>query len=629
MSIRAKIYSVVCLLGAICVFIGGMAWFVLVQYDAKLAAYRNMADRAFLGEHLNRQVTAVVMEARGIYASANPEKAKKFADGLLEQLDGIDATLKEWRPLIPAEELKTFEAVVARSAQFRQFRSETARLGTTVSIEAANEQGNNEANRENRKAFQAEIDAVVKVDRDNLEAIKSDIHGFRSTMTAVVLVTVLAGLVIGGAAAFRIASTQISRPIHDLTGTMTRLADGDLEVEIPYEGRRDEIGKMSHAVAIFRKNAIAVRDMNAGDKAAQQRTMRFQSDAARLVEAAAAGDFTMRLTSDYQTEDLNRSAGLMNTLLTSVGAGVDEVSAVAASLARGDLTRSMQGSFQGAFAQLQQNLNAALGHLRQSLGQVRDSTSEITQHSHELRHASENLSRRTEQQAAALEETSAALEEITSAVKSSAQRAEQVTQTVREATVSAKQSASVVRDAVDAMGRIESASNEITQIINVIDEIAFQTNLLALNAGVEAARAGEAGKGFAVVAQEVRELAQRAALAAKDIKGLINKSGEEVTMGVKFVQATGTSLAEIESRVLKINEDIQAIATASREQSIGLQEVSSAINQMDQVTQQNAAMVEETAAVTEQLDLGANGLSAAVSQFVINGEQERRSRYAA
>ena len=629
MSIRAKIYSVVCLLGAICVLTGAMAWFVLVQYDAKLASYRNMADRAFLGEHLNRQVSTVVMEARGIYAAANPEKAKKFADGLMEQLDGIDATLKEWRPLVPDAELKPFEAVVARAAEFRTFRAETARLGTEVSIEAANEQGNNDANRANRKAFQAEIDAVVKIDRDNLENIKGDIHSFQTTMAAMVLVTVLAGLVIGGAAAFRIATTQISRPIQELTGTMTRLADGDLDVAIPYEGRKDEIGQMSHAVSVFRKNAIVIRDLSADEKAVQQMTQRFQADAAKLVESAVAGDFTARLPESYQREDLNRFAGLMNRLLTSVGSALDEVRAVSDSLAHGDLTRPMQGQFQGAFAHLQQNLNAALDHLRQSLGQVRNSTGDLTQYSYELRHASENLSRRTEQQAAALEETSAALEEITSAVKNSAQRAEQVTRTVTEATVSAKQSASVVRDAVEAMGRIESASNEITQIINVIDEIAFQTNLLALNAGVEAARAGEAGKGFAVVAQEVRELAQRAAHAAKDIKGLITKSGEEVNRGVKFVQATGTSLAEIESRVLKINDDIQAIATASREQSIGLQEVSSAVNQMDQMTQQNAAMVEETAAVTEKLDDGATELSTTVGQFVIDREAESRSRYAA
>jgi methyl-accepting chemotaxis protein len=186
---------------------------------------------------------------------------------------------------------------------------------------------------------------------------------------------------------------------------------------------------------------------------------------------------------------------------------------------------------------------------------------------------------------------------------------------VGEATRSAKQSGEVVRNAVDAMGRIQQASNEITQIINVIDEIAFQTNLLALNAGVEAARAGEAGKGFAVVAQEVRELAQRAASAAKDIKGLITKSSDEVAVGVKYVQATGESLADIEARVLKINDHIHSIATAAREQATGLNEVSTAVNQMDQVTQHNAAMVEESSAATHKLKAEADSLASLVARF--------------
>ncbi|MBB4063088.1 methyl-accepting chemotaxis protein [Gellertiella hungarica] len=629
MSIRARIYLVVGLMGAICLFVGGMAAFVVLQFDAKLASYRNMADRAYLGEHLNRQVSAVVMEARGIYAAANTEKAKKFADGLLEQLDGIDETLKNWRPLVPAEDMAAFEAVVARAAEFRTFRSETARLGTQVSIEAANEQGNNEANRANRKAFQAEIDAVVQKDRETLTAIEADIEGFRSTMLVVLLASVAAGLAVGGGAAFRIATREISGPIQALTGTMTRIANGDLEGSIPYEGRPDEIGQMSAAVAVFRKNALDIRSISADDRQAREHNAAFQESVAGLVQAANGGDFSARLTRDYGRDDLNQLAASLNALVSGVGTALGEMGTVIHSLANGDLTRSMRGQYAGAFAELQSNMNHALQRLQQSLGTVQHATGEIGRNAYELREASDNLAKRTEQQAASLEQTSAALEEITSAVKASSNRAEKVTVTVQEATHSAKQSASIVRDAVDAMGRIEAASSEITQIINVIDEIAFQTNLLALNAGVEAARAGEAGKGFAVVAQEVRELAQRAALAAKDIKGLITKSGEEVTLGVKHVQATGAALAEIESRVVRINEDIHAIATAAREQSIGLHEVSSALNQMDQVTQQNAAMVEETAAVTGRLNEEAEGLQSLVSAFTITGNERSAGRRAA
>ncbi|MDF1631726.1 methyl-accepting chemotaxis protein [Mycoplana sp. MJR14] len=615
MKIRAKIYLIVGVMGMLSVLMGAMALGVVHQYDQELRNYETAADRAYLGESLNRQVTAVVMESRGIYSSATTEQAAKFADGIRKGLDAIDQTLTSWRPKVPADQLAVFEAVVSRAAEFRMFRMETARLGTEVSPQAANEQGNNDANRANRKAFQQEIDAVVKVDRDDLAVIKADIANFKAMMLAIVLATVVIGLAAGGGAAFYVATNHISRPIQNVTSTMKQLAAGDLSTEVPYAGRKDEIGEMAAAVSVFRQNAIEVRDLNAQEQALREKSADLQSSIASVVHAAAAGDFKQRIDKDYGNDDLNRFAASVNELVSSVDTGINETRRVIAALAEGDLTGSMNGSFQGAFAELQTNVNNTLATLQKAMREVRASTDSINANSGELRNASDDLSRRTEQQAAALEETSAALEEITAAVKNSTDRAQEATVMVGEATQSAKQSGEVVRNAVDAMGRIEQASNEITQIINVIDEIAFQTNLLALNAGVEAARAGDAGKGFAVVAQEVRELAQRAASAAKDIKGLINKSSEEVATGVRYVQATGTSLADIEQRVLKINDHIHSIATAAREQATGLQEVSTAVNQMDQVTQHNAAMVEESSAATHKLKAEADSLASLVSRF--------------
>ncbi|MFD1329307.1 methyl-accepting chemotaxis protein [Mycoplana ramosa] len=622
MKIGTKIYLIVGVMGLISILIGGMALGVVYQYSQKLRQYENAADRAFLGEHLNRQVTAVVMEARGVYGSATTEKAKKFADGILKELDGIDRTLGEWKPKVPQAQVPAFEAVVSRAAEFRAFRAETARLGTDVSPQAANEQGNNEANRANRKAFQEEIDAVVKADRENLDAIKADISAFEALMLTLVLSTVVVGLAAGGGAAFYVATNQLSRPIQNVTETMKRLASGDLSTEVPYGGRKDEIGDMAAAVAVFRQNAIEVRDLNAQEQVLREKSADLQSSIAMVVNAAAAGDFKQRITKDYGNGDLNRFAASINELVGSVDAGINETRRVIALLAEGDLTGTMNGSFQGAFAELQTNVNGTLAALQGAMREVRASTDSIHANSGELRTASDDLSKRTEQQAAALEETSAALEQITAAVKNSTERAQEATVMVGEATRSAKQSGEVVRNAVDAMGRIEQASSEITQIINVIDEIAFQTNLLALNAGVEAARAGDAGKGFAVVAQEVRELAQRAASAAKDIKGLITKSSDEVAVGVKYVQATGESLSDIENRVLKINEYIHSIATAAREQATGLQEVSTAVHQMDQVTQHNAAMVEESSAATHKLNAEADSLASLVSRFRTGGAQQ-------
>ncbi|GMB81042.1 methyl-accepting chemotaxis protein [Shinella zoogloeoides] len=615
MKIRGKIYLIVGVMGLISVLIGGIAVHVVSEYSDKLRQYENAADRAFLGEHLNRQVTAVVMEARGIYAAKDAEGAGKFAEGIARELDGIDKTLNEWRPLVPAEQKAAFEAVVARAAEFRTFRTETARLGSEGSIAAANEQGNNEGNRANRKAFQKEIDAVVETDNQNLAAIRGDIEAFETLMLMLVLGTVGAGLVIGGGTAFYIATNELSRPIQNVTETMKRLAGGDLETEVPYAGRKDEIGEMAGAVAVFRQNAITVRDLNAQEQILREKSADLQSSIAAVVHAAAAGDFSSRIAKDYQNDDLNRFARSVNELVAGVEEGIAETRRVIGALAEGDLTQTMDGSFRGAFAELQQNVNTTLATLQSTMREVRASTDAINANSGELRTASDDLSKRTEQQAAALEETSAALEEITAAVKNSTERANEASVMVGEATQSAKQSGAIVRNAIDAMGRIEQASSEISQIISVIDEIAFQTNLLALNAGVEAARAGEAGKGFAVVAQEVRELAQRAASAAKDIKGLITKSGDEVSVGVRYVQETGTALSDIESRVVTINDRIHSIATAAREQATGLQEVSTAINQMDQVTQHNAAMVEETSAATHKLKGEADSLAGLVARF--------------
>ena len=615
MKIRGKIYLIVGVMGLISVLIGGIAVHVVSEYSEKIHQYENASDRAFLGEHLNRQVTAVVMEARGIYASKDTDGAAKFAEGIGKVLDDIDVTLEKWRPLVPEEQKAAFDAVVTRAAEFRTFRTETARLGTTVSIAAANEQGNNEGNRANRKAFQQEIDAVVETDNQNLAAIKDDIAAFEMLMLTLVLGTVGAGLVLGGSVAFYIATNELSRPIQNVTETMKRLAGGDLDAEVPYAGRKDEIGEMAGAVAVFRQNAITVRDLNAQEQILREKSADLQSSIATVVHAAAAGDFSSRISKDYQNEDLNRFARSVNELVAGVEEGVAETRRVIGALAEGDLTQSMDGSFRGAFAELQQNVNTTLATLQRTMREVRASTDAINANSGELRTASDDLSKRTEQQAAALEETSAALDEITVAVKNSTERANEASVMVGEATQNAKQSGAIVRNAIDAMGRIEQASSEISQIISVIDEIAFQTNLLALNAGVEAARAGEAGKGFAVVAQEVRELAQRAASAAKDIKGLITKSGAEVSVGVKYVQETGVALSDIEDRVVTINERIHSIATAAREQATGLQEISTAINQMDQVTQHNAAMVEETSAATHKLKGEADGLADLVARF--------------
>jgi methyl-accepting chemotaxis protein len=284
-------------------------------------------------------------------------------------------------------------------------------------------------------------------------------------------------------------------------------------------------------------------------------------------------------------------------------------------LARGDLTASIDADFAGAYRQLKEDFNAAVGSLREAMASIADATGAIDAGSHEISGASDDLSKRTEQQAASLEETAAALDQITATVRRTADGAQQASAVVTTARQEAVRSGDVVSGAVAAMGEIEKSSTEISQIIGVIDEIAFQTNLLALNAGVEAARAGDAGRGFAVVASEVRALAQRSAQAAKEIKSLISTSGDQVKTGVNLVGQTGKALGAIVEKVAEIHGLVGEISASAQEQATALGEVNTAVNQMDQMTQQNAAMVEQSTAAARALRGEAGRLSSLVGRF--------------
>jgi len=308
---------------------------------------------------------------------------------------------------------------------------------------------------------------------------------------------------------------------------------------------------------------------------------------------------------------------------TDVTARVKTVQSIGEALKRvasGDLGFRLDEPFQPDFETIRADLNATIEQLGSTITSVSFVAQAIDAGSQEISHSADDLSKRTEQQAASLEETAAALDEITANVSLSSKRVEEARTVAIQANTNASESGRVVNDAVNAMQRIEQSSNEITNIIGVIDEIAFQTNLLALNAGVEAARAGDAGKGFAVVAQEVRELAQRSASAAKEIKRLIQASTNEVSGGVKLVSETGDALKKIGDYIVTINQHMDAIATSAQEQSTGLSEVNGAVNQMDHVTQQNAAMVEETNAASATLANESAKLRTLISHFNLGNQ---------
>lgn len=395
------------------------------------------------------------------------------------------------------------------------------------------------------------------------------------------------GMLAIGVAIMWLVARSIAEPIGAMTAAMSSLANDNLEASIPGVGRADEIGKMADAVQVFKENGLKTRDL---EKSAENNRKSTEAERVRIAELDA------------------KRAEEMGFATASLAHGLK-------SIAAGDLTFKFNEPFAPDYEALRADFNAAVAQLRDAMVSVAQATTAIDDGSRELSQAANDLSKRTEQQAAALEETAAALDEITVNVTSSTTRAQEARAVAVAANSAARKSGEVVAEAVDAMKRIETSSNQISNIIGVIDEIAFQTNLLALNAGVEAARAGEAGKGFAVVAQEVRELAQRSAQAAKEIKRLIRNSSSEVEGGVRLVQETGTALKAIEEYVATVNSHMDAIATSAQEQSLGLSEVNSAVNQMDQTTQQNAAMVEEASASSTSLASEAEKLRQLVGQF--------------
>ncbi len=316
--------------------------------------------------------------------------------------------------------------------------------------------------------------------------------------------------------------------------------------------------------------------------------------------------------------DMNGKVFKVVKFATDVTGRVENVEALAGALTKladGDLTTHLATPFIPSLDRVRTDLNNAIVKLRSAMQAVGENAQTISAGSNQISSAANDLSKRTEQQAASIEETAAALEEITTTVADSSRRADEAGRMVADTRENAEKSGEIVRKAIAAMGQIEGSSKEISNIIGVIDDIAFQTNLLALNAGVEAARAGDAGKGFAVVAQEVRELAQRSAKAAKEIKALINTSGEQVKSGVQLVGQTGQALEQIVRQVHEINVNVSAIVEAAKEQATGLKEINTAVNVMDQGTQQNAAMVEESTAASNSLAKEAAALFSLIGQF--------------
>jgi methyl-accepting chemotaxis protein len=476
--------------------------------------------------------------------------------------------------------LKPHLVIPQMQALVRQFEDEwaayRARSEQMVALSRLNQSAEALANfRANRAVFDKMNDTADAMQlfqsntMDRLSAEAEDSYRFsRNVIIAAVIGTAL--LIV---ALLMTLVRAIATPLSGVTHVLGELGKGNLSVNVTTSDRRDEVGALTVATQDLRDQLLAA-----------ERAKEEQAD----------------------------------VIVSSIGTGLTQ-------LAEGDLTARIDANLAGKFAPLKQDFNRAVEALQSTMTEVARATSGIHTGSTEIRQASDDLSRRTEQQAASLEETAAAMNQITTTVRQTAEDASRANQEVTEARSDAEESGRIVRSAVEAMGGIERSSAEISEIISVIDGIAFQTNLLALNAGVEAARAGDAGKGFAVVASEVRALAQRSAEAAKDVKDKITASSEQVEAGVEMVGETGKALERIVGRVTKISALVESIALAADQQSTGLTQVNTAVSEMDGVTQQNAAMVEEATAAARSLAGEADELARQVARFKLEADRNSRA----
>ncbi|WP_341910794.1 methyl-accepting chemotaxis protein [Ferrovibrio terrae] len=608
----------------------------IMTYDGKVDDLTDTAYRALYAEKINGLVNAVVMESRGIYMSKDTEAAKPFAKNLLGHLAEMEKLIPLYEKTQQADRLQAFQERKKTLQDFITFRRETARLGAEVSPAAANEQGNNDANRANRRLVNEQLVEASERNAKAINAMVDELHAFgdREVPLLIGLSSAIAFLTI--AFGLAISVLTITRPIAKLANGMNVLARGDTGAEVYGAGRKDEIGQMAGSVQVFKDNMIA-REKAEADIAEQRRATEEQRSArearerkaieeiSELCDKAAAGNLDTRLNEADKEGFLLTISQRLNGLTGMLQDVTAELATVTGSMAQGDLTKDIRGEYHGIFGTVKDGVNAMAAKLRDIASRLNESAMLVKDASAEISTGSQDLAQRTESQAASIEETAASMHEVTTTVKQNADNAAAANQLASVARDAADKGGVVMGNVVTAMGQIETSATKISDIVGLIDEIAFQTNLLALNASVEAARAGEAGKGFAVVAQEVRSLAQRSADASREIKTLISASNGQVREGGKLVGQAGESLNEIVSAVKKVSDIVAEITAASREQATGLEQINTAVSQMDEMTQRNGALVEETSASAQALSEQASQLAQLVSFFKVDGSSRAQA----
>ena len=588
-KISAKIISAVVMLAIVSVGLIGFSGMTLTYLDRE---YGDLLDNDAQARVELARVTRRVAEL-GYYALAvityapNSAEAKKSAAEIEESFKSGVRNLESAQKFSPR-----------RKAEFEKFQRSLAELRTVAAAVANVYMQSEQTSAEDVKKLNDMIPVVAAELLTINQELSEEMTSRMSSLSAsadwslmLVYVSSAVGILFSLALALWLSMAKIARPLNQLAQRMGALAGGDIAVEIDGQNRRDEVGTMARAVQVFKDNAVALKESEA-----QTEVQR------RAAEEERARNETLRAEAARQVQ----------RVVTGLGSGLER-------MARGDLTYRITDEFVDEYKKVREDFNAAIDQLQDTIKNIAQSSSEVSNAASEISASTSNLSQRTEEQAASLEETSASMEQMSVTVKKNAENAAQANQFANETAVVADRGGAVVAQAVDAMARIEDSSRKISDIISVIDEIARQTNLLALNAAVEAARAGEAGRGFAVVASEVRSLAQRSSQAAKDIKDLITNSSTQVQEGVELVNKAGASLTEIVDSIKKVAQIVADIAVASNEQATGIDQINTALNQMDEVTQQNSALVEENAATAKTLEQQSGAMSESVGAFKLKG----------
>ena len=567
----------------------GVRWAFIAE-EALDYVYRPVRDMQYAIGLTTLVVMAVVAVVSWLMAIVAARPIIGIKDAVLKLSDGIETDVPgNARQDEIGELARSMERVYQKGLEAARLRSALDDCSTMVMV----------TNR--RQEIVYCNNGLRKVFSENQSAIRADLPNFDAQK------------VLGESIdQFHKAPAETRGRIEALTGThKAKIMLGDLRFELSITPVTNDSGERIGTVVEWI------------DKTAE---LRAGEEIDLVVAAAMEGDFSKRAKLTNAPPVWAAMGERLNQIADSVEKGVQETSRVVQLMADGDLRDRMKGDFRGAFAELQSNVNATIDRLGDLLGQITSTGLDVQKSTKTILQGAEDLSSRAEQQASSLEETAATMEEMSASIKSNADSSASAKTLAATASERAGSGGEIVNQAVSSMSEIEQGSSKISDIISVIDGIAFQTNLLALNAAVEAARAGDAGKGFAVVASEVRALAQRSSDASRDIRELIQTSADQVSEGVRLVTQTGDSLAGIVNAIEQVEASIMDIASASVEQASGAQEISSAVSHMDEMTQQNASLADQSAANARALAEGAEKLRALISFFKVDGVSAEASK---